>query len=358
MILNTSKLILNNISKNSDAKTWGGHDRKKTVGASAIGGCLRAIVFDKHNAPEDKDFVQDLGAAERGNMVEDWAVPSMQDSLKGSGVELIWATDEGQQTLVDIMTYQSATPDGLFISRDVFEVEQEDGSKKYTKCVYNELKSIDPRAFEHLREPKFQHRMQVQQGMDLVRRTTDHFPTHAIITYINASFVNQIRSWVIPFDEMIATGLRGRATSVYTKFDLENLPEPEGKIEGGKECDYCPYKLLCLDKEVSSIPSAEGSNFSAAITERLHEKVLARHKLNNEAKAKTREVKQLEQDIKEILKEADSKKISADWGSVSMYSQKAPMRYDISKFKEAGLDHRDFQTQGDYSPRLSITYRT
>ena len=59
MILNTNKLILNNISKNSDAKTWGGHDRKKTVGASAIGGCIRAIVFDKHNA-EDNDFVQDL----------------------------------------------------------------------------------------------------------------------------------------------------------------------------------------------------------------------------------------------------------------------------------------------------------
>jgi hypothetical protein len=358
MILDTTRLILNNISRKSDAKTWGGHDRKKTVGASAIGGCLRSIVFDKHNAPEDKDFVQDLGAAERGNMVEDWAVPSVQDSLKGSGVELIWATDEGQQTLVDIMTYQSATPDGLFISKDVFEVQQEDGSKKYTKCLYNELKSIDPRAFEHLREPKFQHRMQVQQGMDLVRRTTDYFPTHAVITYINASFVNQIKSWVIPFDEMVATGLRGRASSVYTKFDLENLPEPEGKIEGGKECVYCPYKLLCLDKEVSTIPNAEGSNFSAAITERLHEKVLARHKLNNEAKAKTREVKQLEQDIKEILKEADSKKISADWGSVSMYSQKAPMRYDTSKFKEAGLDHRDFQTQGDYSPRLSITYRT
>ena len=123
-------------------------------------------------------------------------------------------------------------------------------------------------------------------------------------------------------------------------------------------CAYCAYKTLCLDTEVSSIPNVEGSNFSAAITERLKEKVIARHNLNDEAKAKTREVKQLEQDIKEILKEAESKKISADWGSVSMYSQKAPMRYDVNKFKEAGLDHRDFQTQGDYSPRLSITYST
>ena len=358
MHLNTKNLILNNISKNSDNKTWGGHDRKKTVGASAVGGCLRAIVFDKHDAPVDADFVQDLGAAERGNMVEDWAVPSMQQSLKDSGIELIWATDDGQETLVDITNYQSATPDGLFTSREVFEVEEESGSKRFTKCLYNELKSIDPRAFDNLREPKFQHRMQVQQGMDLVRRTTDYFPTHAVITYINASFVNQIKSWVIPFDELVAHGLRARSASVFTKFSLDKLPEPEGKLEGGKECTYCAYKTLCLDTEVSSIPSAEGSNFSAAITERLKEKVIARHNLNDEAKAKTREVKQLEQDIKEILKEAESKKISADWGSVSMYSQKAPMRYDVNKFKEAGLDHRDFQTQGDYSPRLSITYRT
>lgn len=358
MHLNTKNLILNNISKNSDNKTWGGHDRKKTVGASAVGGCLRAIVFDKHDAPVDADFVQDLGAAERGNMVEDWAVPSMQQSLKDSGIELIWATDDGQETLVDITNYQSATPDGLFTSREVFEVEEESGSKRFTKCLYNELKSIDPRAFDNLREPKFQHRMQVQQGMDLVRRTTDYFPTHAVITYINASFVNQIKSWVIPFDELVAHGLRARSASVFTQFSLDKLPEPEGKLEGGKECTYCAYKTLCLDTEVSSIPSAEGSNFSAAITERLKEKVIARHNLNDEAKAKTREVKQLEQDIKEILKEAESKKISADWGSVSMYSQKAPMRYDVNKFKEAGLDHRDFQTQGDYSPRLSITYRT
>ena len=75
MILNTSTLILQNISSNSDSKTWGGHDRKKTVGASAVGGCLRSIVYDKHNAPVDKDFVQDLGAAERGNMkVKFWGL--------------------------------------------------------------------------------------------------------------------------------------------------------------------------------------------------------------------------------------------------------------------------------------------
>ncbi len=132
----------------------------------------------------------------------------------------------------------------------------------------------------------------------------------------------------VPFDEKVALGLRSRATSVFTKFSLQNLPEPEGKIEGGNECIYCPYKKICLDTELSSIPSVEGSNFSAAVTERLHEKVLARHKLNQEAKAKTKEVKQLEQDIKEILKEADSKKISADWGSVSLYSQKSPWLAD------------------------------
>jgi len=358
MILNINKLILDNISKKSDSKTWGGHDRKRTVGASAVGGCLRSIVYDKHNAPVDKDFVQDLGAAERGNMVEAWAVSSMQQSLKGSKVELIWATDEGQETLVNILYYQSATPDGLFVSKDVFAVIEDDGTKRYTKCVYNELKSIDPRAYDNLKAPRFQHKMQVQQGMDLVRRTTDYFPTHAILTYINASFVNQIKSWVIPFDEKISTGLRARSSSVFTKYSLDKLPEPEGKMEGGKDCTYCAYKKLCLDEEVSSIPSAEGSNFSEAITNRLYDKVKERHILNDEAKSKTREVKKLEQDIKEILKEADSKKISADWGSVSMYSQKAPLRFDREKFDKAGLDLRDFQSQGDFSPRLSISYRT
>ena len=74
--------------------------------------------------------------------------------------------------------------------------------------------------------------MQVQQGMDLVRRTTDYFPTHAVITYNNSSIVNKIKYWVIPIDEMVSHGLRARSSSVFKKFSLEKLPEPEGKLEG------------------------------------------------------------------------------------------------------------------------------
>ena len=113
--LDTKTLILANMTRKSDSKTWGGHDRSQTVGASEVGQCQRKLVYDKHNVEPDTGFKQDLGAAERGNVIEDWVVENLQHSLPDD-IQLLWATDEGQQTLVDKDVHQSATPDGLFVS--------------------------------------------------------------------------------------------------------------------------------------------------------------------------------------------------------------------------------------------------
>ena len=204
--LDPKAMLLSNISRKSESKTWGGHDRSMTVGASEVGQCQRKLVYDKHNIHPDTGFVQDYGAAERGNAMEDWVVEGLQHSLPDD-IQLLWATDEGQQTLVDKLAYQSATPDGLFVSKDLFPLNV-DGTDVLTNCVYNEIKSIDPRPYDFLKEPKHVHALQCQQGMDLVRRLTEYEPTHAVITYVNASFYSQIKTFIIPFDQKIADGLR------------------------------------------------------------------------------------------------------------------------------------------------------
>ena len=113
------------------------------TGASEIGQCQR-LVFDKHGV--DPDLALCGGAAERGNAMEDWVVDGLKHSLPDD-IELIWATDEGQKTLVDKLAYQSATPDGLFVSKDLFPLNV-DGTDVLTNCVYNEIKSIDPRPYD------------------------------------------------------------------------------------------------------------------------------------------------------------------------------------------------------------------
>lgn len=353
--LDTKAMILANMNRKSDSKTWGGHDRSMTVGASEVGQCQRKLVYDKHGVEPDTGFVQDLGAAERGNVLEEWVVENLQHSLPDD-IDLLWATDEGQQTLVDKETYQSATPDGLFVSKTPFTLEVDSVSVE-TDCVYNEIKSIDPRPYDYLREPKHVHFLQCQQGMDLTRRLTEYKPTHAIITYINASFLSQIKRFIIPFDQKIADGLRQRSLDTFTKVSPDNLPMAEGKLMGGDECQYCAWRRQCNGDLVSALPTQEKSNYEQAVETRLYELATQRAELVASGKDNDQKVRELEQEIKEVLHEADTKKVKADWGSVTVYSQKSPPRYDKAKFEEAGLDYRDFQTDGEYSPRLSVTIR-
>lgn len=354
--LDTKTLILANMTRKSDSKTWGGHDRSQTVGASEVGQCQRKLVYDKHNVEPDAGFKQDLGAAERGNVIEDWVVANLQHSLPDD-IQLLWATDEGQQTLVDKDVHQSATPDGLFVSDKRFCLKV-DGSEVYTNCVYNEIKSIDPRPFDYLREPKHVHALQCQQGMDLTRRLTEYKPTHAIITYVNASFLSQIKRFIIPFDQSIADGLKSRSNQTFTDFAPDNLPMAEGKIMGGDECQYCAWRKRCNGDLTAALPQEEKSNYEIAVEERLRELATERADLVAEGKHMQQAVRDIEQQITEVLQEADTRKVKADWGSVTVYSQKSPPRYDKEKFEKAGLDYRDFQTEGDYSPRLSVTLRS
>lgn len=354
--LDTKAMILANMDRKSASKTWGGHDRSMTTGASEVGQCQRKVVYDKHGVDPDPSFRQDLGAAERGNVLEDWVVENLQHSLSDD-IELLWATDEGQNTLVDKTFHQSATPDGLFTSKTPFTIEV-DGKPVSTNCVYNEIKSIDPRPYDHLREPKFVHTLQCQQGMDLVRRLTEYKPTHAIITYVNASFLSQIKTFIITFDQEIADGLRQRSHDVFTKYSPDNLPMAEGKILGGDECQYCAWRRRCNGDLVGALPKEEKSNYEIAVEQKLHELAVERADLVAEGKHMQQAVRDIEQQITEVLREAETKKVKADWGSVTTYSQKSPPRYDKEKFEKAGLDYRDFQIDGDYSPRLSITLRT
>lgn len=336
-------------------KTWSGHDRRDTVGASEVGDCMRKVVYNKHGATPDASYEQDYGATERGNVIEAWIIDRMQQQLKAlreagtTDIELLFATDEGQKTLV--AGAQSATPDGLFVSKTGFMLP----NGEQVTSLYNEIKSKDPRPFDRLTAAEPNHIDQCIQGMDLLRRRTPHKPEWAVITYVNASFLSQRKQFFVRFDEGHAEALRARAHSILNDYDLDTLPDAEGRMYfDSKPCEYCPYKSICEGKRVADIPADE-KPVARGVADQIGT-------LAGDYKALGLEIEDLEADRKRIaeqinieLTKAGTRKVKADWGSVSVWSAHPPASYDMKKMREDGVDVDAYQRPaGEPSLRVGV----
>lgn len=342
------------------SKTWSGHDRNATVGASEVGHCMRAVVYLKHGAKPDPWYTGDWGALERGNAMEAWAVDRMQKGLAGTDRKLIWATDEGQTTIVS--AYQHATPDGMFIAGSTpmtFPHPVDPERLVSAALVYNELKSIDPRIYDRLSKPKHEHVCQVQQGMDLVRKTYPEYQVEwACITYINASFYHEKKRYFVEYDPGFAARLRKRAQSIMLEHDLTKLPLPEGKIGGGKECDTCPYDGQCRRQRAGSVPTnktmevtPKNSEVLTALRELCDELTTAQGQLEGAEAEKSR----IEHDIMETMKSLNTRKVTQDWGGVTVWKAMSPGRIDEELMRADGLDPTKYKVEGKPYTRVATS---
>lgn len=359
LILNPTELARSSIVAAQKAKTWSGHERWAAIGGSDIGRCARQVVYDKCGQPMDPGFNQDWGAAERGHAVERWFIEHIQAQLerqRAAGdhdVELIWATDEGQKTLT--RGPQSVTPDGLFISpRGLMVVEDPDTKQRVTvTAVYNEVKSKDPRVFEKMYEPEHGHVMQVIQGIDLVRTQTQYKPEYGVITYINASFVTQQKTYWVKFTQRAGDGLKQRASWLLYECDLTKLPEPESRMYGAKDCDYCPWVQTCNGHEIGNLPTdevplptqTEIEVEQLATQYREHDLLVEKH---------TTEKKNTAQRLASILSRAGTKKAKGDWGSVLIWSQRPPPKLNFDQMRADGIPVDDYLIPSDPSVRVSV----
>ena len=224
------------------ARTFEG--RENTVGASEVGQCARKIYFAKnagdhvYGAASDEDYSDAWGAALRGQLFEDhfWH-PALRARY---GAELLFAGDQ-QQTFVS--GFLSATPDGLLIDQPCDALATlgiddigDDGS------IVVECKTIDPRA--RLDGPRPEHAYQAQVQIGLIRELTAHQPEWAVISYANASFLDDIVEFPIRFDPVVFKNAKKRAAQIAVARSADEL-RPEGWITGGRECEYCPFTKAC-----------------------------------------------------------------------------------------------------------------
>lgn len=328
-------------------KTWK-HDRLNTVGASEVGACIRKTWFSKTETPADPDYEDRFGAKLRGTIIEDaYWVPGLRASLP-KNVFLLYAGDD-QVTLVD--GYLSATPDGVLVNVERDCLAHMGIADIGTDCLAVEAKSIDPRVDIRIEKPE--HSFQTQAQMGLLRFATEHKPNYALISYVDASFLDDVREFAIPFEQRIYDTAKDRARRVFTTDSALELP-PEGKIAGGNECKYCSYASHCAAVTVAGIPKTDdvklGDN-AAAELKRLRdaERDLAARKDATEAEhATAREA------VKEFLRVNGIRRYTGEGWGVSWSSVKGRETVDTKAAEAAGIDLSPYRKVGDAADRLTV----
>jgi len=329
-------------------------DRQRTVGASEIGSCARRLGWTKNEklmaqVQRDPDHVDGWGARIRGSVMEDrfW-VPALKRRFRN---KLIIAGKD-QRTIQD--RYLSATGDGMLIDmpRD-FLAPMGVPDIGPSKCVYLECKSIDPRV--NLTQEKQEHMFQVQTGMGLWRELSNYKPDYALISYMDASFWDDVDEFVLKFDPEIYKAAHDRAVKIKTADHASEL-KPEGWIAGGKECEWCPFTKACgiTRRSLPEQELAADPQFVAEIKDLCTEHEI----INDRIKNLTAELNEKKDQIKNRLREKSVRKLP---GVVSWSPVKGRTNVDMPAFKAAalaaGISTADFETTGEPTDMLRVTLK-
>ena len=331
--------------------------RENTVGASEIGQCARKVFFAKnagdlvYGVASDEDWVDTWGAALRGRLVEDhfW-VPALRARF---GDKLKFAGDK-QKTFIS--EFLSATPDGLLIEQPPdalapLGISNLGGDNSFIV----ECKTIDPRT--RLDGPKPEHVFQVQVQLGLIRQLTPYRPKFALVSYINASFIDDVIEFVVPFDPVIFEVADRRAAQIMVACSADEL-KPEGWIAGGRECEFCPYTGACgvIRHAVPTQAPAEPAD-QQFITE-ICKLALTAKERRTAAETATAAQREVEHEIKERLRAKGVRHIVGNGISVTWSAVKGRPSFDDKGIREAaakaGINLAEYETVGDSSDRLVI----
>lgn len=322
-------------------------DRTRTIGASEIGQCARRMYWVKNEGRVNDDHKDGWGARIRGSVMEDkfW-VPAMQ---KRFGKNLLLSGKQ-QTTIAD--RYLSATLDGIVINqpRNALAIMGVPDIGPGL-CFNLECKTIDPRV--NLTEAKQEHMLQTQTGMGLIRDLTKYKPEVTIVSYMDASFWDDVDEYAIRFDPSIYQKMHDRAVKIKTASNAHEL-KPEGWIAGGKECEHCPFTDACgvIRRSVPERELAADPQFVAEITDLC----LTHEKVKKKVGAAEAELNEIKDQIKNRLREKSVRKLP---GIVSWSPVKGKTLIDNKSLQEAaaaaGIDIEEFKTTGEPTDMLRVT---
>ena len=331
--------------------------RENSIGASEVGQCARKIFFAKnvgdsvYGAACDEDYADPWGAALRGRLFEDhcW-VPALRARYRrqaalcrrsATDIRLRFPVGDAGWLMID-------QPRDALAALGIADIGG-DGS------IVVECKTIDPRV--KLDAPKPEHAFQVQVQIGLFRELTPHRPEVALISYANASFLDDVIEFVVRFEPAIFANAKRRAAAILTAQEAQQL-KPEGWIAGGRECEFCAFNRACgvirhavPTKPVTGLPDPQ---FVAEIADLAREAKQRRA----EAEAATRRQRAAEEDIRERLRAKRLRRIAGDDFTVVWSPVKGRPSYDMQAIREAaakaGIDLGEYETVGESTDRLVI----
>jgi hypothetical protein len=338
----------------STARVFDG--RENTVGASEVGHCARKVYFSKNSgdhvygAAPDENHADAWGAALRGRLFEEhfW-FPALRAWY---GDRLLYAGDD-QRTLV--AGFLSATPDGLLIDQPPNALEALGIDDIGDGSIVVECKTIDPRG--KLGEPKPEHVYQAIVQIGLIRELTPYRPEVAVISYANASFLDEITEFAVRFEPAVFANAQRRAAEIVTATAPDEL-KPEGWIAGGKECEFCPFTKACgvIRCAVPVQPPAElpDPQFGAEIAD-MARAARGRRRIVEVA---TTDLREIEHEIRKRLRDKGLRRVEGYGVSVVWSPVKGRPSYDMQAIREAaanaGIDLTEYETVGDPTDRLVI----
>lgn len=348
----------------STQKTWK-HDRAKSVGASEAFGCIRKSWFGKRGKDfgfeKDPSYKESWGAMRRGDLLENYhVVPAVRAGLARRGLALIMEGDN-QDTIVDGVS--SATLDGLIISLDggklprdflaYYGVEDID-----VDSVVLEMKSFDPRIT--IAHEKAVHAGQATMQMGLIRDTTKYKPEHAVVIYVNASWIDDIRPFVVHWDDNVYNIGRRRAEQVFTTDDPGMLGA-EGKLDG--MCDYCAFKNSCDKVSVMRVPARrkaltkkEVQAQDNGLVEELDEHASKLLVLKKQAKEIKREIEDHNEAVRQkLIRANESRAVGMGW-KVSYTTVAGRRTLSKELMEESGLNPEDYMQEGAGYEKLTVSF--
>jgi hypothetical protein len=339
-----------NAYNDATQKKWA-HNRALTLGASEVFDCLRKGWFMKRGAEfgytPDEDYTEDWGATKRGDLIENYhVVPAMEHlpagmKLHGGGA--------GQETLV--LGKNSATPDGIIDGIDpskplrvrggdidvLITPEELNGAT----CIVLEIKSIDPRAT--LVEERTKHHNQTQIQLGLIRELTHWKPSHSIVLYVNASFLSDMKPFVVEYNPEIYIVAKQRANDIWS-VDDPLMVVPEGRFSG--TCEHCRWRVACGTTTLKGIPDREDKIADPEVVEMLDPQVKLYFELKEAAEAAEKAFKAQGERLKEHLMDLGSRKVPGTEWSVTWYPMPGKKSLDRKAAEAAGIDLSPYEKEG------------
>lgn len=328
-------------------KTWK-HDRGKVMGSSEVFGCLRKSYFSKNDYPQDEDYSAPGGAARRGDILENqWIAPAVGNWLP-KGAELLFAGEE-QETLID--GYLSATPDGLIVGLERNALQKYGVDDILSDCVITEFKTFDSRA--NINGPKDIHYGQVQSQFEMFHKATDYRPEYAVIIYVNASFIDDVRPYIIKRDPNAGTVAQDRAKKVFEAKGPEELPA-EGKFND--YCKFCPFTEQCSLVTLGTVPTKKLSHLSPDSTNKLEALLEKERGLKAKKDEYEKAHKVAAEEVKQFLRDEGTRWANTGTYSVSYSTQAGRKTLDKDLLMvELGIeDLEPFMKEGQGFEKLTI----